>query len=281
MATFRTEDLTTTVHGHMRVFHANRPIIFLDIDDVLCVYKKFNSRDVLAALSGDSTVNAEEVLAEVFHPVARYYLAELHEEFLPLYVISSSWVLHLTREQLCETFRRTGIGFVAESLHGKWCTVRSVGSNRRVEIEGWLTDWLQRPAVIKRPPLLIIDDLRSGGSLYGSPLASLTVLCTDGIGLTYREFQNARGILKSQLDDVEKVQHIFTLIFDISDCAETPEEIVELLSTAGLSDAIVVPEKTGQMSMEFILYAHTLADARDFAIKSILLQVPNAEIVDG
>lgn len=280
MATFRLEDMSGALPGHERVFEATRPLVFLDIDDVLCVYNTFNSRDVLAALAGDSTVNAEKVLSEVFHPVARHYLSELHDEYLPLYIISSSWTLHLTREQLCETFHRTGIGFVGDSLHGNWCTVRRVGSNRRVEIEGWLTYWLQSPTLINRPPVLIIDDLHSGRSLYASALASVTVFCTAGIGLTYREFQNARTILKSQLDKVEKFQYKFTLILDISDCVETLEEIIELLGAAGITDAVVDIGNPSRILLTLNRSARSLDEAKEPVLKTIFVELPCAQLFE-
>lgn len=70
--------------GHAPAHEAGPAIIFLDIDDVLCIHQRFNNRDVLAALAGDSTVSAGRVFTEIFHPVACYYLRELHTELLPL-----------------------------------------------------------------------------------------------------------------------------------------------------------------------------------------------------
>lgn len=281
MAKCRTKDLTATLPGQVRALQANRPIIFLDIDDVLCVYNTFNSRDVLAALSGDSTVNAEEVLAEVFHPVACYYLRELHDEFKPLYVISSSWTLHLDREQLCKTFLRTGLDFVAHNLHSKWRTVRTEGGNRRSEIEGWLEDWLQAPTLVMRPPVLIIDDLRSGLTLFASPLASVTVFCADGVGFTFRELRDARGVLRNQLKQMNMVEYQFTLVFDISDCIETTEEIVARLSDSGITDAVVVPGQRGQVALTFSRDAVSLEDAQESALKAVFIELPCSELIEA
>lgn len=280
MAIVKLENLQYTRSGHQHALDVNRPIIFLDIDDVLCIYQTYNSRDVLAALAGDSTVDADRVLTEIFHPVACYYLRELHDEFLPLYVISSSWTLHVTQRQLCETFRRTGLEFVADNMHGKWCTVRSEGSSRLTEIQAWLTDWLQSQKLVRRPPVLVIDDLCSGGSLLGSPLASVTVLCTDGIGFTFREFRDAGGILRKQLAQIEQVLHKFTLVFDISECVETQQEIVELVGAGGLIDAVVALVPSGQMALTFSRFARTLAEARESAIKAVLIELEYAHLVD-
>jgi hypothetical protein len=145
-----------------------RPVVFLDIDDVLCVHRMLNTRQALAALAGDETVNADDVWQQIFHAPARQNLRQLHQEFTPLYVISSSWTLHLTKEPLRETFGRTGMEFVAEKLHEFWCTLRdSDGSSYRlVEIDAWLdTHSLLTPV-----PFVVIDDLVSGQSLVGSNL---------------------------------------------------------------------------------------------------------------
>jgi len=80
---------------------SSRPVVFLDIDDVLCVNRLYNTRQVLAVLDGDESINACEVWQQIFHASARANLRQLHDEFEPIYVISSSWTLHLSREQLC------------------------------------------------------------------------------------------------------------------------------------------------------------------------------------
>lgn len=173
-----------------------RAVVFLDIDDVLCVHRLYNTRQVLAVLGGDETVDATEVWQQIFHASARDNLRQLHDEFEPIYVISSSWVLHLSREQLCETFRRTGLEFVAENLHEHWCTPReSEGSSYRlVEIEAWLdTHALLTPA-----PFVILDDLVSGQSIPGSHLEDNAVLCDAWVGFTHPKLRSAQKILRDR-----------------------------------------------------------------------------------
>ncbi|WP_332853645.1 HAD domain-containing protein [Duganella sp. S19_KUP01_CR8] len=175
-------------------------LVFLDIDDVLCVHPTLNTQNVLAALSAGETANAEEVWQQVFHAVARENLRQLHKEFLPHYVISSSWVLHLNREQLCDTFRLTGMAFVAENLHEYWSTPRDVNgdSYRLVEIENWLdTHALGTPV-----PFIVIDDVISGQSLVGSHLEDQCVLCNVCTGFMFGQLAQARSILQAQLTSV-------------------------------------------------------------------------------
>lgn len=172
-----------------------RPLVFLDIDDVLCVDRTLNTRQVSAALAGDVTVNADEVWKHIFHAAAVENLRQLHAEYGPDYVVSSSWTLHLSREQLCATFQLTGLDFVAENLHQFWCCPRDEGSCRLWEIEAWLDTHLPKGAM----PFVIIDDVISGGSLVGSDLETHTVFCNASAGFMYPQLQAARKILSANM----------------------------------------------------------------------------------
>lgn len=176
-----------------------KPIVFLDIDDVLCVHRTLNTRQVLAALAGDETVDADEVWQQIFHPVARENLRILHEEFSPIYVISSSWTLHLNQQQLREAFQRTGIGFVADNLHQAPVTPRDEDSYRLVEIDAWLDAYLGPTlSQANSSTYLIIDDVVSGQSLLGSDLEDRTVFCDAWAGFTYPKLVAARKILRGE-----------------------------------------------------------------------------------
>lgn len=173
-----------------------RPIVFLDIDDVLCVHRLYNTRQVLAALADNWSVNAADVWQQIFHASARENLRQLHEDFSPQYVISSSWVLHLSQAQLRETFRRTSLDFIAENLHEFWVTPRDAeNSYRLVEIELWI----DTHALLTPVPYLIVDDHVSGQSLVGSHLEGHSVLCDACVGFMYPQLKQARTILEAQL----------------------------------------------------------------------------------
>lgn len=178
-----------------------KPIIFLDIDDVLCVHRTLNTRQVLAALAGDETVDADEVWQQIFHPAARENLRALDEEFNPTYVISSSWTLHLDAQQLRETFQHTGIGFVADNLHQVPFTPRDEDSYRLVEIDAWLDTYLA-PTLSQAyaTSYLIIDDVISGQSLLGSHLENRTVFCDAWTGFTYPKLVAAQKILRGEMN---------------------------------------------------------------------------------
>jgi hypothetical protein len=199
MATFDINNLKITLAGQMPQ-HDQRPIVFLDIDDVLCVHRTLNTTQVLAALAGDETVDAGQVWQEIFHQHAVENLRQLNEEFLPWYIVSSSWTLHLTRAQLCAVFAETGLDFVAKNLHEHWCTSRDDDSYRLVEIEAWLDLHRRRGTRLLAPaPYLIIDDMLSGQSLVGSHLEERTVFCEPSCGFLYPQLKAARGILGANL----------------------------------------------------------------------------------
>ncbi|WP_373991422.1 HAD domain-containing protein [Duganella sp. BuS-21] len=172
-----------------------RAVVFLDIDDVLCVHRTLNTRQVLAVLAGDNSVDAHEVWQQIFHASARDNLRQLHDEFTPEYVISSSWTLHLNREQLCETFKRTGLEFVSDNLHEHWCTPRDDDSYRLTEIEAWL----DTHASLTPVSFLILDDMLSGQSIPGSHLEDHAVLCDAWVGFTHPKLRTAQKILRAKM----------------------------------------------------------------------------------
>ena len=162
------------------------PIVFLDIDDVLCLNNPYGGSDVLEALQGRH-VEPERVLREVFAPQAMRVLEALHAEMAGnlRYVISSSWRRAFSREQIERTFTTAGLGFVVASLHEKWETPRKLWPAERIEE---IQSWLQQHH--RGEPFVVLDDEYSGGSLLSAsddvnhPLAERVLLCALDVGLT-------------------------------------------------------------------------------------------------
>lgn len=172
-----------------------RPVAFLDFDDVLAVNRIHSSQAVLAVFNGDIKLDTPELWSSIFHVQARDNLRTLHAEFSPQYVVSSSWVLEMTREQIQEVLTRTDLQFINENMHNFWCTPRSEGSYRLSEIE----DWLNEHAPLSEIPYVVIDDVLSGQSIPGSDLEHRTVLCDARSGFTYQNLLAAQKILRSQI----------------------------------------------------------------------------------
>lgn len=197
MTTFDIANMKNTATGDASIAD-RRPLVFLDIDDVLCVHRTLNTTDVLAVLANDGTADADEVWQQIFHRHAVENLRQLNEEFKPWFVVSSSWTLHLTREQLCAAFEATGLGFVADNLHEHWCTSRDEDSYRLVEIEAWLDSHAWRgPRLYATAPYVIIDDVLSGQSLVGSHLERYSVFCEASTGFLFPQLRQVRKILSA------------------------------------------------------------------------------------
>lgn len=171
-----------------------RPLVFLDFDDVLAVNRIHNSTQVLFAFKNNALEDVPELWQWVFHYSARTNLQTLHEEFHPEYVISSSWTGFLSRDQIVEVLRRTGLEFVADNLHREWRTPKESGSYRLTEIESWLDS---HNLLVQRP-FVILDDELSGQSIPGSHLEARAVLCDAWVGFTHPKLILAQQILRAQ-----------------------------------------------------------------------------------
>jgi len=172
-----------------------RPIVFLDMDDVLCLSNQFGSREMLRIIQQESP-DRPELWSGLVDADASANLYELHREFVPRYVISSSWPTYLDHGQMCRVLTRTKLQFVVENLHPEWRTPRARSSSRRDEIQWWL-DAHRTPG----QAFLVIDDSYSGTGLAHSPLAldGHVVLCKSGYGFTRKRLKEAKFQLLRQL----------------------------------------------------------------------------------
>jgi hypothetical protein len=173
-----------------------RPIVFLDMDDVVAIDRNYTSYQVKMAFKLKD-MDYPELWQNLVHPEARENLRSLHDEFWPQYVSSTSWSTFLSKEEMKETFRRTGLSFVAENLHKQWTTPKGAGSSRLQEIRDWNRLYRQ-----KNQPVLVLDDLESGWNLKGSSLEEegLVVLCEPWKGFTREKYLEAKMRLNQQID---------------------------------------------------------------------------------
>ncbi len=172
-----------------------RPIVFLDMDDVLCISKEHNSVQMLLCIR-ENGMDCPELWAGLVDAGSAANLRRLHEEFAPLYVISSTWATYLDRSQMCDVFTRTQLNFVLENLHDAWVTPRALSTSRRDEIDGWLDEFRA-----DTQPFLVLDDTNSGSGLAYSPLArdGHIVLCEPTKGFTADKLEQAREQLRLQM----------------------------------------------------------------------------------
>ena len=168
-----------------------RPIVFLDIDDVLAIGDVWTSSYVIRSFRPGGLPFLEEEWEALFAHDARRHLTRLHDQFFPQYVVSSSWSNYLSLENMQVVFEKTDLGFVASELHRDWTTPKGHAPDRYAEISGWLID---HPDVTN---FVVLDDANSGHSLHGSKLHARTVFCTSNLGFDDEKRTEAERILLS------------------------------------------------------------------------------------
>ena len=156
------------------VRQARRPLVFLDIDDVLCLSDPYGGYDVFS-----TEQQPLDLWERLWHPPAVQTLLAIVEEHHPRIVITSSWLRLMNREGFIDAFRRTGLAAIADALHESWEAPQLSGATRLSAIEAWLH------AQYRGEPLVVLDDALSGTGLRGSRLekAGCVILCETGEGL--------------------------------------------------------------------------------------------------
>ncbi len=193
----------------------SRDVLFLDIDDVLCLNQPFGGYDVLQALSEVSKGTSQiqdfpDLWAGLFSERAVSLVAAIHSEFNPNYVLSTSWRQFMNRPALEAVLKKTGLGFVVENFHSDWQTPEldatpqawgpPVRATRADEISAWLqtnpgcTHWA------------VLDDQLSGTGLVGQRWKSRVVLCKENVGFGDAEFRALKAILGGRGN--EAAQHL-------------------------------------------------------------------------
>ncbi len=163
------------------------PILFLDIDDVICLSCPFGGLDAIKAVRG-LHAEPDQVWRQLFSEGAVANLHRLHQSMNGKlsYVISSTWREYVRRHEMCTIFRNAGLAFVADCLEPgvQWRTPAPWEEPSRAdEIAAWL-DMEHRSQ-----PFAIVDDTFSGGTLrraltdVSHPFFNRVVLCDQDVGL--------------------------------------------------------------------------------------------------
>lgn len=174
--------------------------LFLDIDDVLCMSNPIGGYDVLRAYAGTGD-GLGVVLPKLFHAPATRVLKSVHDAMdgKVAYVLSSTWRLLFTREQMVEILEGAGAEFVAANMRkgAAWCTPHLPDLDRTHEVGRWLS------ALDRGQPFAVIDDTYSGSS-FAQALASgngdswqgRVTLCDEEVGLLPTHFSAILGALR-------------------------------------------------------------------------------------
>ena len=189
--------------SHLQACSRALPVLFLDLDDVLCLNDSYSGFAAVEAINGRHH-SAATVFRKVFASGPSQVLRRTHESMGGelRYVISSTWRESFGREQMCELFRRAGLEFVANALDDgeRWRTTVKLRRLRRVdEIAAWLDRFHQGE------PFAIVDDVLSGASLLPAltlpdhPFVGRVVLCEENVGLSAEHMQTIVDALQRPL----------------------------------------------------------------------------------
>jgi hypothetical protein len=162
-----------------------RPLVFLDLRDVLCIGPTQQGLNLVLAQGG------VPVVTDLFDPLACEALRALHQVCQPRYVVTSVWQLFLEREDFDGLFRRAGLDFVADNLHERWM----VYPTRQRTRQETLAEWLQRHH--RGQPFAIINSQVNGSGLVGSSwnAEGRVLICQEGKGLRREHVERLRRAL--------------------------------------------------------------------------------------
>jgi len=175
-----------------------RPLLFCDLDDVLCLNKPFGVTHVRDALYRPAEA-PPYLWRLLFSNEAFSALIELLKAHEPQVVITSSWLSLLDRHHFVEVFTRTGLELLATNLHDHWDAPTKYGESRLEAIDAWLE------AHHVGEPVLILDDYASGESLIDSfhHEAGRALLCRAGKGFHSGMLADANSALQTRYSRVE------------------------------------------------------------------------------
>lgn len=156
------------------------PLLFLDIDDVLCISHHHGGRQAALALNPRRAADAAPFPWEqLFEEEARLALNLLMERARPRIVVTSTWLALFNRAAMTEVFRLSGLPRVADAMHAQWDAPQNRFETRLAAVERWLA------ANHRGEAFAVLDDRESGTGLTGSLMEreGRVVFCEVGRGL--------------------------------------------------------------------------------------------------
>jgi hypothetical protein len=188
---------------------SQRPIVFLDIDDVVCLGS--GGIDCTQYFRGRRK-EADTPFATMLSPESVDALRQIHRGLAGevCYVISSSWREAMTREQLQTALQRGGLEFVATNMleEQRWATPTATDP-RHGRVDEILT-WMERHH--KGQPWVILDDSLSGGELVAIAVDARIawrhriVLCEPNVGLRVEHVGPTIAALKATVHPSEDLR---------------------------------------------------------------------------
>lgn len=159
-----------------------RPLVFLDFDDVIWVDDGKSDGTSGAKYGGHDAIGSNppaDLWENLFHAPAVDVLRKVSDEFSPAFVITTSWLQFVHPEGMVQILQRSGLAFVANNLHAQPEAPFTRGRTRADAITTWLA------ANHRGEPYVILDDKMSGTGLDEPNWRKngRVVLCDVNVGL--------------------------------------------------------------------------------------------------
>ncbi|KQR49966.1 HAD domain-containing protein [Acidovorax sp. Leaf160] len=150
------------------------PLLFLDLDDVLCLNRPYGGRHL------QLTPRPPDLYQRIWSVPAIEALQQVLREARPQVVLTTSWLSFLDLAAARQLFELTGLAQLSQALHPDGEAPQLRGQTRLEAIDAWLRRhaWTGKYA--------IIDDLLSGTGLRRSrhEKSGRLVLCEVDVGLS-------------------------------------------------------------------------------------------------
>lgn len=165
----------------------DRPLLFLDLDDVLCLNAPYGCYDVA------SKPWPNDLMKRLWHRPALDVLQGVVEAFQPNVVVTSAWLRLMELSSIAALFRMSDAAWLASALHRDGEALQMSGRSRLDAVDAWLA------ANHHGEPYVILDDTLSGTGLAGSAhdRQGRVVLCDVGVGLLPEHAERIRLALST------------------------------------------------------------------------------------
>jgi hypothetical protein len=187
-------------------------LLFLELEGVLVLNgstKRALIADAIRTIAAGEYKwrDYQELWEELFDPEPIRQLKVLHEQFEPLYCLTSDWTALMDRTAMLHVLRLSGLGFVANNLHARWETGSAHTQSHFVEaIETWLGINPDHNSL-----WAAVDSERRDSVQQNLPAtyAEFTVLCCRDVGLTNFETERLQAAFLHRLQTSELAQRGF------------------------------------------------------------------------
>ena len=184
-------------------------LLFLELDGVLIlngIAKRMQVADAIRSIaSGEAKWrDYQDLWDQLFEPEPVKQLKLLHDQFEPLYCLTSDWTSLMDRSAMLNVLRLSGLGFVASHLHARWdAGTAPADSHKPRAIKSWLSINPDHEHL-----WAALDSEHSDVERENFPAtnAEFTVCCCRDVGLTIFETETLKAALLQRIQ-LAKLNH--------------------------------------------------------------------------